>query len=84
MLSFLSSDGHTDSDIHINWRNSTVEIGNKEMAQFSVGDASLSTKTNQFVSGEITYINTFLAWEHTYMQYLLNMFFCKVKFIIFV
>ena len=54
------------------------------MAQFSVGDASLSTKTNQFVSGEITYINTFLAWEHTYMQYLLNMFFCKVKFIIFV
>lgn len=66
MPSFLSSDGHTDSDILIIWRNSTVEIGNKEMAQFSAGDARLSTKTNQFVSGELTYINTLLlAWEHT-------------------
>lgn len=55
MPSFLSSDGHPDSDILIIWRNSTVEIGNKEMAQFSVGDATLSTKTNQFVSGERTY-----------------------------
>ena len=65
MPSFLSSDGHPDSDILIIRRNSTVEIGNKEMAQFSVGDATLSTKTNQFVSGERTYISTLLAWEHT-------------------
>ena len=65
MPAFLSSDGHADSDILIIWRNSTVEIGNKEMAQFSVEDASLSAKTNQYVSGEITHINSLLAWEKT-------------------
>ena len=44
----------------------------------------MSTKTNQFVSGERTYI-LILYWPGSklYMQYLLNKFLCKVKFIIF-
>ena len=48
----LLSDGHTDSDIVMRWKNPNIEIGNKEMAQFSVGDAVLSTKVNTFSTGK--------------------------------
>lgn len=48
----LLSDGHTDSDILMKWKNPMIEIGNKEMAQFSVGDAVLTTKMNSYSSGK--------------------------------
>jgi len=34
------------------WTNPTIEIGNKQMAQFSVGDAILSTKVNSYSTGK--------------------------------
>ena len=46
------SDGHTDSDILMKWANPTIEIGNKQMAQFSVGHAILSTKLNSYSTGK--------------------------------
>ena len=49
----LLSDGHTDSDILMKWRNPKIEIGNKEMAQFSVGEAVLTTQVNMFSTGKI-------------------------------
>ena len=48
----LSSDGHTDKDIILKWKNPTIQISNKEMAQFSVGNATLSTEVNTFITGK--------------------------------
>ena len=48
----LLSDGHTDRDIVLKWKASSIQIGNKEMAQFSVGDAILSTEINTFTTGK--------------------------------
>ena len=50
---FLSSDGHTDTDIVLKWKNPSISIGNKEMAQFLVGEATLSTEVNTFTTGKI-------------------------------
>ena len=50
---YLLSDGHTDSDILMKWRNPKIEIGNKEMAQFSVGEAVLTTQVNKYSTGKI-------------------------------
>ena len=49
----LSSDGHTDRDIVLKWKNPSISIGNKEMAQFLVGEATLSTEVNTFTTGKI-------------------------------
>ena len=49
---YLSLDGHTDDDILLKWRNPTISIANKEMAQFSVGDPTLSTEVNEFSTGK--------------------------------
>ena len=49
----LSSDGHTDKDIVLKWKNSSIQIGNKEMAQFLVGEATLSTEVTTFTTGKI-------------------------------
>lgn len=43
----------------LKWKSPSIQIGNKEMAQFSVGEATLSTEVNTFttgknVSGDIT------------------------------
>ena len=48
----MSLDGHTDDDILLKWRNPTISIANKEMAQFSVGDPTLSTEVNEFSTGK--------------------------------
>ena len=52
LLFCLLLDGHTDSDILMKWMNPTIDIGNKQMAQFSVGDAILSTKVNSYSTGK--------------------------------
>lgn len=49
---YPSLDGHTDDDILLKWRNPTISIANKEMAQFSVGDPTLSTEVNEFSTGK--------------------------------
>ena len=54
MSLYLLSDGHTDSDILMKWRNPKIEIGNKEMAQFSVGEAVLTTEVNMYSTGKIS------------------------------
>ncbi|KAM7427139.1 hypothetical protein ABFA07_021676 [Porites harrisoni] len=70
----FGSYGHPDSDILIIWRNSTVEIGNKEMAQFSVGDATLSTKTNQFVSGNFTSLTVTFPFKRRMGYYIIQVY----------
>ena len=37
----------------LKWKNPSISIGNKEMAQFLVGEATLSTEVNTFTTGKI-------------------------------
>ena len=37
----------------LKWNKPTIQIGNKEMAQFLVGEATLSTEVNTFTTGKI-------------------------------
>jgi len=37
----------------LKWKNTSIQIGNKEMAQFHVGEATLSTEVNTFTTGKI-------------------------------
>lgn len=37
----------------LKWKNPSIQIANKEMAQFLVGEATLSTKVNTFITGKI-------------------------------
>ena len=37
----------------LKWKNPSIKIGNKEMAQFLVGEATLSTEVNSFTTGKI-------------------------------
>ena len=41
----------------LKWKNPSIEIGNKEMAQFLVGEATLSTEVNSFTTGKIVSSN---------------------------
>ena len=37
----------------LKWNKSTIQIGNKDMAQFLVGEATLSTEVKTFSTGKI-------------------------------
>lgn len=46
------SDGYSDKDIALVWKDKTVEIGDKEMAQFSVTNVKLGSDLITYTLGE--------------------------------
>ncbi|XP_068716703.1 gamma-aminobutyric acid receptor subunit beta-1-like [Montipora capricornis] len=70
----FGSYGHNDSDILMKWKNPTIEIGNREMAQFSVGDAVLSTKVNSFTSGNFTALTVTFPFKRRMGYYVIQVY----------
>lgn len=72
-LSF-GSYGHTDDDILLKWRNPTISIANKEMAQFSVGDPTLSTEVNEFSTGNFTVLTVTFPFKRRMGYYIIQVY----------
>ncbi|XP_068761416.1 gamma-aminobutyric acid receptor subunit gamma-1-like isoform X2 [Montipora capricornis] len=70
----FGSYGHTESDILMKWKNPTIEIGNREMAQFSVGDAVLSTKVNSYTSGNYTALTVTFPFKRRMGYYVIQVY----------
>lgn len=70
----FGSYGHTDSDILMKWTNPTIEIGNKQMAQFSVGDAILSTKVNSYSTGNYTVLTVTFPFKRRMGYYIIQVY----------
>lgn len=70
----FGSYGYTDNDILMKWENTTIDIGNKEMAQFSVGDAVLSTKVNSYSTGNYTVLSVTFPFKRRMGYYIIQVY----------
>ncbi|XP_078347208.1 gamma-aminobutyric acid receptor subunit gamma-4-like isoform X3 [Oculina patagonica] len=70
----FGSYGHTDRDIVLKWKSPSIKIGNKEMAQFSVGDAILSTEINTFTTGNYTVLTVTFPFKRRMGYYIIQVY----------
>lgn len=70
----FGSYGHTDRDIVLKWKNPSIEIGNKQMAQFFVGEATLSTEVNTFTTGNYTVLTVTFPFKRRMGYYIIQVY----------
>ncbi|EDO36971.1 predicted protein, partial [Nematostella vectensis] len=70
----FGSYGYTDNDIKLSWKSTKILIANKEMAQFSLGDCVLSSKTMEYVQGNYTLLSASFPMHRRIGYYAIQMY----------
>ncbi|XP_031571911.1 gamma-aminobutyric acid receptor subunit beta-3-like [Actinia tenebrosa] len=70
MVSF----GYTDKDIELVWKKNTIEIENKEMAQFSVSKVKLSSDLIKYTLGNFTRLQAIFLLDRRVGYYVIQIY----------